>query len=205
MIGLAGSHRTGKTTLARAYARQKEISFVETTSSDVFKRMGYDPQADYDFKTRIEIQNEILTNTEAAYKAHTSPFITDRTPVDFIAYLLADVQRTNLTEHETHLFKNYYQRCIESINSYFALVIVLQPGIPLVNDITKGPINTAYMEHINTLAMGIITDSRIQVGRYYIKRENLDIEERIRSVEFSVKRVIQNHMIQREELGMVSH
>ena len=46
MIGLVGSHRTGKTTLARAFAEDSGIPFVETSTAEVFRRLGYDPKVD---------------------------------------------------------------------------------------------------------------------------------------------------------------
>ena len=58
-IGLCGSHRTGKTTLALAIAQEKNLAFVKTDTSAVFKQQGLHPSAPMDFNTRLWIQNHI--------------------------------------------------------------------------------------------------------------------------------------------------
>ena len=67
MIGLSGAHRTGKSSLARAFAEKHGIPFVETSASQVFKDLGVDPAATHDFSTRLTVQEEILKRFDAMY------------------------------------------------------------------------------------------------------------------------------------------
>src|SRR3569832_863688 len=67
LIGLCGAHRTGKTSLAKAYAKKHGIAFMETSVSAIFKELGLDPAASFDFKTRLDIQEVILERLDAMY------------------------------------------------------------------------------------------------------------------------------------------
>src|SRR3569832_345872 len=67
LIGLCGAHRTGKTSLAKAYAKKHGIAFMETSVSAIFKELGLDPAASFDFKTRLDIQEVILERLDAKY------------------------------------------------------------------------------------------------------------------------------------------
>lgn len=189
MIGLCGAHRTGKTTLAKEYSRWVGIPFVETSTSQVFEALGFDPKVDYDFKIRMMIQNKILDAAEALWRKYPVEFITDRTPLDMLAYTMADVQRQNLDKDDEKLFMDYMKRCIESANRYFALLIVVQPGIPLVEAKGKAPNNIAYIEHLNTLIAGLLNDRRIETGRFIFNRETTDLDKRCDLINKALGRV----------------
>src|SRR5258706_15719526 len=96
MIGLCGSNRVGKTTLAKAFAEEAGVKYVPTSASGTFERLGYSPKVDLPFAERLMIQQEILKDCNALYEKSGVRFITDRTPIDFLGYLLADVQRENV-------------------------------------------------------------------------------------------------------------
>ena len=150
MIGLVGAHRTGKTTLAKAFSKRYNVPFLQTNVGDTFKRLGYDPKMDYEFSVRLYIQHQILADIERKYKAmNGAHFITDRTPLDLLAYTIADVQRANLAPDLVSVFMDYFKKCIAVTNQYFWMVAVIQPGIPLVEEEGKAPANIAYMEHLN--------------------------------------------------------
>lgn len=182
MIGLCGAHRTGKTSLARAFSSQNVIPFVQTDVSGVFKALGFDPKEDYDFKLRMFIQNRILDATESVYKKGGHQFITDRTPLDMLAYTMADIQRANLDSDDIAMFEDYMERCFEVTNRFFATLIAVQPGIPLVAAEGKAPLNKAYIEHINTLVMGLIVDERMKATRHFIPRDLIDMNLRVNCV-----------------------
>lgn len=193
MIGLMGSHRTGKTTLAKEFAAIAEIQFVETSSSEVFRKHGFDPQANYDMATRIRIQNLILDDAEAKYAAAEKDFITDRTPLDMLAYLLADVQRQGVSDEEDLMIARYKRRAFQVTNRYFTALFLVQPGIPLVADPTKAPVLWSYMDHLNSLMMGLMCDEQTQASKNYIPRTMLDLHERIRAINNAMRKTVERH------------
>ena len=98
-LGLCGAHRVGKSTLAETFCADTGMLFLRTSVSSVFMHLGLDPAQDYPFSMRLSIQKAVLANLVETYRsAGTRAFVTDRTPLDLIAYLLADVQRQNVTD-----------------------------------------------------------------------------------------------------------
>lgn len=193
MIGLCGAHRTGKTTLAQEYSRGASIPFVRTSTSEVFKALGFDPKMDYDFKIRMFIQNKILDAAEALWSQYEGEWITDRTPIDMLAYTMADVQRENLDTDDEKLFESYHKRCIESSNKHFSMLIAVQPGIPMVETEGKAPSNIGYVEHINSLVLGLVHDSRVKTSRFLMSRATLDLNERCAAVDSAMDRMWDRH------------
>lgn len=200
MIGLVGAHRTGKTTLARKFSEKTGMPFVETSSSAVFKQMGYSPKVDYDFGTRLVIQNAILDDAVGKYREHTGMFVTDRTPLDMLAYTMADVQRENLTPEQTKQFVKYFHRCFEETNKRFMCLTLVQPGIEIVEEEGKAPANPSYMEHLNSLMLGFLVGEFNSTPHFYLPRTTKDLDERVSALEFVTNKVVSRDMANLEIL-----
>lgn len=190
MIGLAGAHRTGKTTLARAYAKKRGLEFVETSASQVFRDMGLDPAAALDFSTRLRVQEEILARFDALYATHmrTDMAITDRTPLDMLAYTLADATGDVVGDEDQARLERYVRKCFEVTNKRFGVLVVVQPGIALVAEEGKAALNNAYIEHLNSLILGLSVDERLKSAHFYIPRSTMDLGDRIGALDFAVGR-----------------
>lgn len=180
-VGICGASGTGKTTLAKAVAKTANIKYVASVTRSVYEELGLSVQEDYDLKTRLMIQNAILDKSEQQFISSRGMFITDRTPIDFAAYVLADVRRSNMSEDEEEGVKLYLERCIRSCNMHFQSIIVCQPGIQFVKEHgrTHGEM---YNEHVNFLMIGIMSDQRIMTGKHILNRNVLDLKCRITSV-----------------------
>ncbi|WP_434685082.1 AAA family ATPase [Pseudanabaena minima] len=176
-LGLCGAHRTGKTTLAIAISSQLNIPFVRTTTSQVFAQLGLDPAEPMDFKTRLFVQNHVLDAAERIWQESVSPFISDRTPIDMIAYTLGDIQ--GKTEVDFDLLSQYIDRCFASTNQFFQNLAIIQPGIPLVYEEGKAALNAAYIEHINVLVIGVCNDHRLKANMFCNARDVINLKTRI--------------------------
>lgn len=174
-IGLCGSHRTGKTTTAKKLAIDNDIPFVETTTSAVFATHGLKPSSPMDFATRLWIQDKVLRAAEEIWSLHRH-FITDRTPLDMLAYTLGDIQGRTVVEFEA--LQQYVQNCFAATNHYFGRLCVVQPGIPLIAAPGKAALNEAYIEHLNTLVLGLCLDERQQVTFSVMPRNCIAITKR---------------------------
>ena len=179
-LGLCGAHRTGKTTLAIAISSHLNIPFVRTTTSQVFAQLGLDPAEPMDFQTRLFVQNHVLDAAEQVWQESVSPFISDRTPIDMIAYTLGDIQ--GKTDVDFDLLSQYIDRCFSSTNQFFQNLAIIQPGIPLVYEEGKAALNAAYIEHINILVIGLCSDSRLKTNVFCNARNAIDLETRILNV-----------------------
>lgn len=179
-IGLAGSHRTGKSTLARVVAKRSGIPFIKTTTTEVFARLGLDPAAKMDFATRLNVQRHILRAYRETWQNSHQPFITDRTPVDLLAYTFADIQGdTKVNDDELEL---YVADCFAVTNRFFKSLVLVQPGIPLIYATGKAALNKAYIEHINALIIGFCQDARLRVSVQILPRGMTDLETRIEAI-----------------------
>lgn len=184
-IGLCGSHRTGKTTLADEISRRTGMPFVKTSTSEVFREYGLDPSMPLDFTKRLWIQHKILDAAEKIWRTEPGQFITDRTPLDMAAYTLADIQGStvlNFTEME-----GYLSRCIEATNQYFKMLVLIQPGIPLVYEEGKAALNEGYLEHLNFLIMGLCNDERVRASVLRLPRDLKSIDDRVKAILNAIK------------------
>jgi AAA domain len=179
-LGLCGAHRTGKTTLAIAIASHFNIPFVRTTTSQVFAQLGLDPAEPMDFKTRLFVQNHVLDAAEQIWQSSANPFISDRTPIDMIAYTLGDIQ--GKTDVDIDLLNQYLDRCFASTNQFFQNLAIIQPGIPLVYEEGKAALNAAYIEHINVLVIGLCSDRRLNTNVFCNARDVVNLELRILNI-----------------------
>lgn len=175
-IGLCGSHRTGKTTLAQEISKQYDLEFVVTTTSEVFVANGLKPSSPMDFDTRLWIQDKIISAAEEVWSTCDGPFITDRTPLDMLAYTLGDIQGIVTVDFEP--LKKYMDRCFDVTNRYFASLCVVQPGIKLVPAPGKAALNLAYIEHLNTLVLGLCGDEQVTVPFHLLPRKTIDLQKR---------------------------
>ena len=188
-VALVGAHRTGKTTLARLYAQRAGIRFLETSVSAIWRDLGLDPAALYDFETRLSVQEEILRRIDDIYARHAGEdFITDRSPLDMAAYLLGDAIGDRVPEHLHGRVKKYVEDCFHVTNKRFGVVILIQPGIQLVAEEGKAAMNLSYIEHLNSLMFGLCVDERLKCHHYYMPRAVLDLEERLEAVKNSIAR-----------------
>lgn len=189
IIGISGAHRVGKSTLAKRYAEKHGVQFLETSASACFAELGLDPAKTYDFKTRLDVQELILERFETIYKGASvaSGAITDRTPLDLIAYTVADAVGDVVPADQQARFARYVSKCFEVLNKYFAFVVIVAPGVQIVEAEGKGALNMAYIEHLHTLFRGLVVDDRMTAKSYHLPRRSTDLEERLTSVEWCVK------------------
>lgn len=192
MIGLTGSHRTGKTELARKFSEETGVPFVQTTVSAVFQDMGLSPQIVYPVDVRMSVQEAILQSLCRQYAdVGSGLFIADRTPIDMIAYTIADIPRGDLGKEMEDRVAGYVDKCFDAMNRFFAMVIVVQPGIPLVADKTKAPIGNSYIEHLSHLIFGLAVSEDVAASHFYIPRHVTDLNERVRLLKTAYERTIE--------------
>ena len=191
IIGITGPHRTGKTTLARAYAEKHGVIFLETSASAVFRSMGLNPAVTYDFKTRLDVQEKILEAFEELYKGASikTGAITDRTPLDLIAYTMGDAVGDVVPGDQQQRLSAYVQKCFDVFNKYFSVAVLVPPALPVVHEEGKAASNQAYIDHLQMIFRGLLIDERSDVKTFRIDRSCVDIAKRLLSVEVCVKRI----------------
>lgn len=176
MYGLAGSHRSGKTTLARDLAADLGIEFLETKVGDVFTDLGLDPKQPLSFGDRLDVQNKILRNMETQFALRNgAAFIADRTPFDVLGYTLADVQRDTLDDAMRDRVHAHVGVAVQVAQEYLRGVMLVRPLPDQGNVHGKAQACPVYMRHVYIL----IRDMLETVGHMSAELTSLDHTERM--------------------------
>lgn len=204
MLGLIGSHRVGKTTLAESYAEHTGSELVRVSVSKMVAETGYDSSLTYDFDTRMEIQNHVLDSMAKLFAFHAgSPAVADRTPLDALLYTVSTIGPYTCNDQQSKWLKEYMDRCFDLTNRHFGVVLAVQPGIPLVECETSHRANPAYIEHLNALALGFISDERLKVPHYFMPRHIVKLETRVAVCQRAVQRALAAAHAEREGVSLL--
>lgn len=173
-IGLSGAHRTGKTTVARAFAEANSCPLILSSATQVAKDMGIKVDIGMPMSERLAFQEEVLRRFTQVYEESSGGglFIADRTPLDFAAYLLTDWHPAlpDGNDYNDEIV-DYVRRCMEVTERYFYLVSVIQPGIEYVTGDGKPAKNELYQELMNTTLIGLGSDLRVRNHFYLMPRQ----------------------------------
>ena len=191
-IGFCGSHRSGKTTLAKLVASQREIQFVESPASEIVKRYGFDMGRDNRLTfepirngvmecgvdMRLEIYDELAERCLNAGEH----FVSDRTPIDVAAYLIADA-----TGYAGHAWRQeqavaIVEKAIVDTQRLYDIVIFVPPLPDYMEEQGKPPLNRAYQEHHSLICRGILFDEDLDVYWDGIRRDTFSLTERMKFV-----------------------
>lgn len=185
MYGFCGAQRVGKSTLAQEISKIIGAPALMTSGSKVFAEMGLDPKVDYPIETRMDIQRRILDAFADQYRTtriESDVFFADRTPIDLIAYTLADVRRENVPSNMEKVIESYVKDCFDVSNEFFSVLFVVQPGIEPIEEAGKAPASYAYTEHISNMVMGLVVSEFVKSDHFYIPRRHTSLENRIKCV-----------------------
>lgn len=181
MFALAGSHRSGKTTLARALADRMGIEFLETKVGDVFADLGIDPKAPLPFDKRLDVQNEILKTLDAQYALRKGKiFIADRSPFDVMGYTQADITRDAIDPKHRDLVAGHYQYAQRIIAQNLLAVMVLYPLPDQADAPGKAQACPYYMDHVYVTIKGMVETLSPHIrGLLTATCQSYDLDERI--------------------------
>lgn len=161
-FGLAGAHRTGKTTLAKQVAEDLGWSYHNGSVSAIMKEFGINAVGDIPLEQRIEAQEFLLDKYIQNLHWAPRPLITDRTPLDMIGYMLGEVTMHNTDPVLAARVDAYVVKCLEMSMAHFDTIVVLRPLAFYTIDPTSPPPNPAYQSAIQFLIEGAVcqvTDS----------------------------------------------
>jgi hypothetical protein len=160
LYGVIGAHRSGKTSTAKAVADTLGIEFLDS-SFNVAREYGFDPVAPMSLEMRLDMQEKVLGHHLAAISEAGRPLITDRTPLDFLAYTLAEFGMNSDMRCQPETLERaarYAQACLDLTAGNYDMLFVLEPLPVYEVDTTKAtPVeNPALQRHIDTLIQGAV-------------------------------------------------
>lgn len=181
-LGFVGAHRTGKTTLATELAKETNVPFVKSDVSGVYKKHHMDPSLVYSPHETLFIQNKILDFHIELWENQTSYFITDRTPIDMLGYMLCNMPQDVITPSVDVEIQKYKDRCFNSAEKYFYLLLEVLPGIKIVEADLKASTMKSHIEHLSYVMAGSLNhlrDISPATGIHRIPRATLDLQQRV--------------------------
>jgi hypothetical protein len=181
-LGLCGAHGTGKTTLAIALEHKLGIPYIPIDASSVFLRHGFHPSDKLDILIRLRLQEEILDKAGNIWFDIDEPsFICDRTPLDMVAYLLADIGNGELSERMQSRVMDYLQTCINVTIKYFDKIVLIPPAIPFVEREYKAAINQPLIFKLHTQLLGML--GYLDLPYKVMPKDCLDLCDRVQFVD----------------------
>ena len=158
-IGFCGSHRTGKTTLAKELAKRIDVEYIDCNVSGVFKKYNCNANIDYDIQFRMMIQHEILNaSCELWDKSTEGVFTTDRTPVDFLAYMLLSIKQDDITPEVNEALMKYREDCKVAAAKYFGNIFEVLPAIVIQPSQGKANLEPANILRTGYMMRGIMDE-----------------------------------------------
>lgn len=162
-ISLTGAQRTGKTTMAKAYADTMGIPFIDASVSKILATHGLDSSATYsdDFGKRLTAQRKLLESLDIMWDNAQGGFITDRSPLCMAMYTLADITGTSTVTNEQYReLIQYVNDCkAVTVKQFNTVVLVpLNPKIELVSTAKSATANPAFIHHLYTVISDLFND-----------------------------------------------
>lgn len=174
LYGLAGSHRTGKTTLMRRLAAKLDLHCHELSVTKLMADAGYNGVADLSPADRMTAQERLLDAALVVYDRLPRPCIVDRTPLDMIGYMAAEIGMHNTAPDIAERAEAYFARAIQATRERFDTVMVLRPLGVYEVDPTKPPPNLAYQWHVQFIIEGALCCAGFPIAAQIITATELD-------------------------------
>lgn len=157
-FGLTGASGSGKTTLAKEIAEKMNIPYHDASITRIMKANGLDPVGPTaPLDERIAAQEKLLDQFIAEIRSLDRPFISDRTPIDMIGYMLGEITMRNSTQEQGERAFAYAAKCLNTTRELFDAVLVLRPLPFYENTETRPPQNAAYQFETQLIMEGALS------------------------------------------------
>lgn len=154
MIGFTGASRTGKSTLARLCAENLGFTYHEMKTAEIMAGGGFENVGNLPIEQRIAAQEFYLDRYAEIVDKLPRPSLVDRTPVDLVGYMLAEVGMHSTTPEQGERIRAYAERALTLANRTFGIIFIPVPlGTYQVAD-AKAPANAAYQWHTHWIMEG---------------------------------------------------
>lgn len=171
LYGVVGVAGIGKTTLCRESGHE----FIKTDVSGIYKKHGLDPKVKMGLDTRLMIQREILDFhlkqwLEACVKGRQTDthmlgtdrvLVTDRTPLCFMTFTLAEISGYGELTPEQNLYvQMYLNKCWKAMSLFKGVMHLKNVFETRPDDSGKVRASTgyAYSAHYDYLLRGLLSE-----------------------------------------------
>lgn len=194
-LGVCGTHRVGKSTLVKKWAKKNDIEFIPLDVSGVIKQtVGTYCDGVNDLDTRLTAQRALVDACHERFMYRRTPFITDRTPMDVAAYTMADMMQGSMTDDQQAEAMEIIESCIDITNFAFTGMVLLFPSehIPFKPVETSAAPNIPYQWHIHYLIHGILNDPRVDTSFWYMGPDIHKLKDRMSAMDAIYEALIED-------------
>lgn len=188
-LGFTGAHRSGKTTLANFAASEYGLTKIDSPAGKIVQGFGFDMGWDNRLAfNRFEGNGSVVTGIDMQWEIYNSlldslseakdNYVSDRTPIDVAAYLMADATGYVGDEWAREQTVLMAEQAIRDTERLFDVVILTPPLLYYLEEVGKPANNPAYQEHHHFLCRGILFDDDLDLFWDEIRRESFSLETR---------------------------
>lgn len=182
IIAFTGTHGSGKSTLAKQVAKNMGLPFITSKAGEIHRQLGVNASDVIDLPTRLRVQTAIVNQWVLDLNANAKTgCVFDRTPIDFSAYLLAEVPR-DITETQNLEVTTYYKHCTD-LCRVLPHILLCEPLSATVQVQNRGTdkasaANLPFMYKVHYLIQGILA----RHGFTYLEVPPVAVEQRVGQV-----------------------
>lgn len=193
-FGITGSHRSGKSTLAKDIAASLHIPYHDASVTKVMQEAGVNAVGNLSLEERMNAQEFMLDKTIEILAKVPRPFITDRTPIDMIGYTMGELTMHNSSIEMGNRIADYAKRCIKATEDNFAMVFVLEPLPVFAVDPNKPPPNLGYQQMVQYIMEGAALNVRASTKIRFVS--TADHAERMAIVEHNISGMFASELLE---------
>lgn len=209
--GIVGAHRTGKSTLARAFAERMGWAYFPTNVQGFMAKQGLSSQKDAPFAERMKAQQFILDQLLESYVdaaelcQGATAIVVDRTPLDVLGYTMSEVLRESVTFDTALQLERHERQAYAACNAFFMGMTFVYPGIPLVADPGKGTANRFYQRHISACMVEAACDDRLDVPVHFLPHTLLENQSRVSEAFVSASAIMSSRNANADRATRTTH
>lgn len=193
IYGVCGASGVGKSTVCNLVAESLDITFLKTSVTEGAKRHGYNAVGSLSLSERLDLQEKLLEDHVSLLELTKRPAILDRTPIDFIGYMLAEVYMNShevLQPTHMHRINAYVLRCMWVAKRHYDMMFHLAP-LPFYEQSQFRPAeNPAYQKHCDLIMRGALSELTNQIS--YSVLNTTDLNERHDHIHESIVQRLDN-------------
>lgn len=177
LFGLTGASGTGKTTLAKRVAEDLGITYMPSSITECGRKHGFDTVGLMPLKDRIKLQMHLLEDHIQMVARADRPLIVDRTPIDMIAYLMAELDmhsHKRLDKEEIETCEAYVDLCLETTTKLYDYVFVLGQLDHYEIKESRPADNRAYQTHTQLIMLGAMSRLWGQVNFSVVRQQGFE-------------------------------
>lgn len=204
LFGLCGASGTGKTTLAKKVAEDLSITFIPTSITENARALGYEAVGELSLSERLDLQWGLLARHLDLIKNAPRPLILDRTPIDILAYMMAELHmhsHNHLSPKELDSVATYVNYCLNAAAKFYDFVFCLAPLETYESDPRRPAPNPGYQLHTQMIMHGGL--SMIYGSLSYAMVNVQSLDERVDFVTETIARRIDDITTQRNSSAHV--